>query len=89
MKTLQIRIEEKTKNKAAEILEKMGLDLSSGIKLFLNEIITSEALPFKPSTEKGKRLRYYEQYKKETAWAEKHGKRYTSGKELVDDILRD
>ncbi len=87
--TIQIRVEEDLKTKAADVLRKMGLDLSSGIKLFLNEIITSQVLPFLPATEKGKELRYYEQYKKEIAWAKKYGKSYTSGKELMDDLMKD
>ena len=85
--TIQIRVEESLKNKASVVLKKIGLDLSSGIKLFLTEIATNEAIPFYPSTEKGKRLRHYELYKKEIAEAEESGKSFTSGKDLINDIL--
>ncbi len=86
--TIQLRIDNSLKEKASNALKGMGLDLSSGIKLFLNEIVISETIPFLPSTVKGKRLRHYKLYEKETAWAKKHGKRFTSAKELMDDILR-
>jgi DNA-damage-inducible protein J len=85
--TIQIRIEEDLKEKASEVLKDIGLDLSSGIKLFLKEIVASESIPFFPSTVKGKRLLNYEMLKKEVAEAKKSGKRYTSGKEMIDDIL--
>jgi len=85
--TIQIRIEEDLKDKASDVLKNIGLDLSSGIKLFLKEVVTSESVPFIPSTAKGKKLLHYEFYKKEIAEAKKSGKRYTSGKELIDDIL--
>jgi DNA-damage-inducible protein J len=87
--TIQVRVEEKIKSKAADILNDIGLDLSSGIKLFLNEVIASESIPFIPSTKKAKELRYFEQYKKEMESAMKEGKRFTSGKELIDDVLKD
>lgn len=87
--TIQVRVEENLKAKAAKVFQSMGLDLSSGIKLFLKEVTMSEVLPFTPSTQKGKELRHYKLYKKEIADAKKHGKRYTSGKELMDDLLKD
>lgn len=50
--TLQIRIDQKTKKKAMETFEAMGLDISSGVKLFLNQVIKDEALPFRPAISK-------------------------------------
>lgn len=85
--TIQIRIEESLKDKASKALKDMGLDLSSGIKLFLTEVATSETIPFFPSTKTGKKLRHYELYKKEIAEAEKNGKGFTTAEEMLDDIL--
>ncbi len=87
--TIQVRVEEKIKSKAADILNDIGLDLSSGIKLFLNEVIASESIPFIPSTKKAKELRYYDLYKKEIEIAKKDGKIFTSAKDLMDDVLKD
>ncbi len=52
MNTLQIRIDEKTKIKAQKILQKMGLDMSSAIKLYFHQIIQEQAIPFSITTKK-------------------------------------
>lgn len=87
--TIQIRVEENIKEKASNALKAMGLDLSSGIKLFLNEIILSEVLPFTPASKKGKELINYKIFKKEITEAKKNNKRYSTGKELMSDLLKD
>lgn len=51
--TLQVRIDSKTKKSAAKILESLGLDLSSGIKIFLNQVLRSKGVPFPIMTENG------------------------------------
>lgn len=48
MTTIQIRIDEKTKRKAKKVFHKMGLDVSSGIKLYLAQVAREDALPFFP-----------------------------------------
>lgn len=53
MTTLQIRIDEKTKARAKKILEKTGLDMSSAVKLFLQQTIIMKGLPFRPLTSNG------------------------------------
>lgn len=49
MTTLNIRIDEKLKNNASVILEHMGLDLSSAIKMFLNQVVVKRSIPFAPT----------------------------------------
>ena len=44
--TLQIRIDRKTKNAVAKIFKSLGLDLSSGVKLFLNHVIRYKGITF-------------------------------------------
>ncbi len=44
--TLQIRLDKKTKEKARKTFSSMGLDMSSGIKLFLTRVINSQSIPF-------------------------------------------
>jgi DNA-damage-inducible protein J len=82
--TLQLRIDKKLKLQAQKTLEALGLDLSSGIKLFLTQVAHDKELPFTPST-RAKEIRA--KWDKEVAWALKHGKGYNSAKELLDDIL--
>lgn len=52
--TISIRLEKKTKEEAQEILEKMGLDLSSAVKIFLYNVILNKAIPFEIKSEPNK-----------------------------------
>ncbi len=49
MSTINVRIEEKTKIAASKLLAAMGLDLSTGVKLFLHQVVTEKGLPFRPT----------------------------------------
>jgi len=86
--TLNVRINKDIKTQAQKVVEKMGLDLSSAIKLFLNKVIITESIPFEINT-KGKmnNPKYIKQIKKEVSMASKYGKKYSSTKEMFDDIL--
>jgi len=81
--TLQVRIDLKDKIAAQKILKKMGMDLSTGIKTFVKQVAIDKALPFQPRTENGFTPEYEAMILKESAWAEKHAKRYTSVKEVM------
>lgn len=86
MTTINIRIDENLKAKASKTLEKMGLDLSSGVKLFLHQTIKEDRLPFHPSNNP-KAIRAM--WDKEVEDALKNGKSYSSTKEMFDDIIND
>lgn len=49
MTTLNVRIEEKTKAQANKTLARLGLDMSSAVKLFLNQVVKEDGLPFLPT----------------------------------------
>ena len=51
MSNIQIRINEKDKNSAKKIFDKLGLDMSSAIKLFLKQTTLRKGLPFLLTTE--------------------------------------
>ena len=85
--TLQLRIDAATKAQAQKVLEKLGLDLSSGIKLFLTQVIRSRSIPFSIRTANGFTPAQERSMIKESEWAKKHGKRFSSVKEMIDDIL--
>ena len=53
MSNIQIRINEKDKNAAKNIFDKLGLDMSSAIKLFLKQTTLRKGLPFLLTTENG------------------------------------
>lgn len=84
MTTLNIRIDEKTKSSAFKVLSSMGLDMSSAIKVFLNQVIIEKGLPFKP-TRSPKEIRA--KWDKEIATALKSGKSYKTGREAIADLL--
>lgn len=49
MSIINVRIEEKLKKQASKTLSEVGLDLSSAIKVFLNQVVHDKGLPFRPS----------------------------------------
>lgn len=83
MSQINVRIEEKTKKAASKVLADVGLDLSTGVKIFLHQVITEKGLPFKP-TKNPAALRA--EWDRESAWARKHGKRYTDVREALKDL---
>jgi DNA-damage-inducible protein J len=53
MSNIQIRIDEKEKKEAKKVFDKIGLDMSSAIKLFLKQATLRKGLPFLLLTENG------------------------------------
>jgi addiction module RelB/DinJ family antitoxin len=50
MKTvIQTRIDSSVRQSAENILNSMGLSLNDGIRMFLHQLITDRAMPFRPS----------------------------------------
>lgn len=86
--TLQIRIDRKTKTEAKKIFKNLGIDMSSGVKLFLSRVVNTGAIPFIPVTRNGFTQGYEKKLLKEAEEAKKYGKRYNSIKELHADILK-
>lgn len=87
--TIQVRTNQATKKTAQLILEKLGLDLSTAINIYLVQIIEKQGIPFEVVTENGMTPAEEEKILKELAWAKKHGKRYASAKALHDAILKE
>ena len=53
MTTIQIRIDEKTKKEAIKVFNDLGIDMSTGIKIFLKKVVTAQGVPFQLITENG------------------------------------
>lgn len=87
MTTVQVRIDEKTKAKAKRVFKKMGLDVSSGIKLYLARVAQDETIPFVVRTENGYTLEEEKRMIRETRWAEKHGSKFTSVRAAMKYLL--
>lgn len=86
--TINIRIDKKMKANAKKVAEKLGIDLSSAVKIFISKFVSMKGIPFEVRTINGFTEAQEMKMIKETEWALKHGKRYTSAKEMLDDILR-
>ncbi len=69
MTTLQLRIDEDTKSRAKAILDEVGLDMSTAIKLYLKQIALVKGIPFKIITENGLTLEHELQILKASAEA--------------------
>ena len=86
--TIQVRADAKVKKSAQLILGKLGLDLSTAINIYLVQIVEKQGIPFQILTENGMTPAQEKKILKEIDWAMKHGKRYSSAKEMHEDILR-
>lgn len=86
--TFQMRIDKNDKIQAQKILKKIGMDLSSGVNTFIKQLITDKALPFQPRTSNGFTPEYEAMMLKETKWAIKHGKRYKTAEEMINDLKK-
>jgi len=53
MTTIQVRIDEQTKKASSKILEELGFDLSSAIKVYLKQVIATKRIPFSLITKNG------------------------------------
>ena len=84
-----MRTNPKTKKSAQKILEKLGLDLSTAINMYLVQIIVKQGIPFEILTENGYTVDEERKILQEIAWAKKHGKRYNSTKAMFEDILKE
>ncbi len=87
--TIQIRIDQATKTKAQKAFKNMGLDLSSGVKYLLTQVSDPKNTPYVCPF--GFMHKYtpqmFAKYEKETEYALKYGKRYSSTKKMFDDML--
>ena len=44
--TISVRVDKETKEKFREVVENMGLDISTAIKIFMKEVIKEKKIPF-------------------------------------------
>lgn len=51
--TVQLRVDSKTKRAVANIFQSLGLDLSSGVKMYFQQVIRHKGVPFPVLTENG------------------------------------
>ncbi len=83
MTTLNVRVDEKVKTEAMQILSARGLNLSTGINVFLRQVIEEKGLPFIP----GDSVLLRKKYDREVVLAKK-GKTYNNAKSLLEAVLK-
>ena len=86
--TIHIRGEEKMKRDAGKAFKGMGLDLSSGVKLFLHQVVKSQTIPFPIRTANGFTPAQERRMVKEGNEALRKGKSYKNAAEMHADILK-
>lgn len=83
MTQINVRVEERTKKAAGKVLADMGLDLSTGVNIFLNQVIVEKGLPFRPSKNPAVLAAKWD---KEVEYALKHGRRYKRAEDIWKDL---
>ena len=84
--TIQIRIDSKIKREAKKILEEIGLDLSSGLKLFLHNVAITRSLPLELRTVNGFTKEHEARMIAGVKEAEASGKRYSDVRQMLREI---
>jgi len=89
---INIRVDKKTKDKAQKTLEELGLDLSSGVKLFLHSVINTQSIPFDVRTKNGytqnEELRILKEAEEALKSSERKGKNaFVSAKDLHKSLI--
>lgn len=52
MGTISVRVDDKLKDESMKIFEELGLDMSTGIKMYLNQVVKKKGIPFEVTLEK-------------------------------------
>ena len=85
---LQIRIDSKLKKETKTILDQLGLDMSSAVKMFFKQIINAKNIPFELRGENGLTLHNAEILRESIIDAKNSSKSFESGKTLIKDALK-
>jgi DNA-damage-inducible protein J len=86
--TIQIRIDKKTKDAAKKTLSEIGLDMSSAVKLFLVNVVTTKSIPLDLRTPNGFTLAQEQAFIVETNEAKQKAYRHATVDSLMSDLNR-
>lgn len=86
---IQIRIDSKTKREAKKVLDNLGIDMSSAVKLFFRQIINAQNIPFEIRGENGLTLRNAEILRESIISAKNNPKTFKNTSSLLKDALSD
>ncbi len=85
--TIQVRTDQGTKKAAQQILQALGLDLSTAINIYLVQIIEKHGIPFPIVTENGLSEETEKSILKDLETAKKSRKSFSSAKSMHRAIL--
>jgi DNA-damage-inducible protein J len=86
MDTIQVRVPSKTKKAAQKVFAELGIDMSSGVNLYLTQVVKTKGIPFQPRTVNGLTPSHEARIIRETEYAKKHGPFYNSVEEMWADL---
>lgn len=52
MAQINIKVDQELKDKSAKIFSELGLDLTTGVRMFLSEVVREEGIPFEVTLRK-------------------------------------
>jgi DNA-damage-inducible protein J len=89
MSHIHVRVKDDTKKAAKEVFDRIGLDMSSAITIFLKQVSITQSIPFPLLTENGFTI----QQEREILEAEKEAKKgvntvRTNNKEELKEFLK-
>ncbi len=85
---LQIRIDAKTKSEAKRVLDSLGMDISSAVKIFLHQVINTRNFPCELRDANGFTLKNADTLREAMADAKKSQKTFSKGSALIKDALK-
>ena len=83
---IQVRIDAKTKQEAKKVLEDIGMDTSTAVKILLKQVARSGVFPIILRDVNGLSVDKYQELKESSIDAKKSKKGFVSAKNLVKDL---
>ena len=87
MSQIQVRIDSKTKQQTKKILENLGLDISTAVKMLFKQIIHTNTLPLEIRDINGFRPHKAQELRESIIDAKKSKKEFKTQQALIRDIL--
>ncbi|MFH1564350.1 MAG: type II toxin-antitoxin system RelB/DinJ family antitoxin [bacterium] len=84
---IQVRVDSKIKKEVQKILENLGLDISTAVKMLFKQIINTGGLPYEIRDENGFTLKKKQELKQAIIEAKTSSKSFGSADELIKDAL--
>lgn len=88
MEQIQVRIDTETKEEARKVLDNLGLDISTAVKMMLRQVINTGNLPYEIRDNNGFTIRDARELRRAAVDARSSAKTFKSGKAVIKDALK-